>query len=455
MGHLPFILAAVAIVARDGFERPIWSDNWSPLASALVLLGALAGIVLILAVRLWGLYRAMDRRGSVRAARRASGAIRHAQFALALAFVVGVIAFGWLDAVRTWIGDGVGYDELVAILPLLVASMCCAGLGFGLERRLREAALLRQIDEGATIYAVPTRWAHVWLFTRQQPLFVLLPVLTILSWSECVALIADGPLAFAMQVGGAIALLALAPLMVRFLWDTTPIRAGALGDRLRTMASSHGVGVRAFLVWHTGGAQVNAAVIGLLPWLRYVVITDALLESLPGPEVEAVAAHEIGHIRRRHMPWLIGAAMGPALVLGLAGERLALALGLVPTLPGLIAGGAGALIVFGMVSRRFERQADSFAAQHLSHGAPQVEEHAASVMVSALRRVAHLNGLPVDRPTWRHGSIGTRCRALGTTIGSRFGRTPPDHAAAWAKLMVLVLVLAGGFWATLDALSRS
>ena len=43
---------------------------------------------------------------------------------------------------------------------------------------------------------------------------------------------------------------------------------------------------------------------GALPWFRYVLLTDALIENLNPLEVAAVFGHEIGHIAHRHLFYL-------------------------------------------------------------------------------------------------------------------------------------------------------
>jgi STE24 endopeptidase len=69
----------------------------------------------------------------------------------------------------------------------------------------------------------------------------------------------------------------------------------------------------------------------------------------------------------------------------------------------------GAFVVaFGYVSRRFERQADVFAARTLeqiaNEGQSHVGPHGAGVFSSALRKVAAINNMPLSpRGPWRGG----------------------------------------------------
>ena len=47
--------------------------------------------------------------------------------------------------------------------------------------------------------------------------------------------------------------------------------------------------------------MINACVTGILPGFRYVLLTDALIESLTPEEATAVFGHEIGHLAHRHL----------------------------------------------------------------------------------------------------------------------------------------------------------
>jgi len=213
--------------------------------------------------------------------------------------------------------------------------------------------------------------------------------------------------------------------------------------------------------------MLNGAVIGLLAPLRYVLLTDALLESLPTVQVEAVLAHEVGHVRRRHMPWLLGALIAclgiASIVVGLIAAWGVALIGIAPTeqLGGILeavmilAGVAGGLVGFGFVSRRFERQADAFAAQHLSGLTKEnrgrgliVSPEASETMADALQAVADLNHVPPGRFTWRHGSIAGRQRALRALEGHPVDRLLIDRAARRVKLLVLlgIIVVGGLIW---------
>jgi Zn-dependent protease with chaperone function len=260
--------------------------------------------------------------------------------------------------------------------------------------------------------------------------------------------------------------LTMMPLVLRRVWSTAVLGPGPLRDRLSEMCRRQRVKVRELLVWGTHGTMINGAVMGFVGPVRYILLTDALLESLPQVQVEAVMAHELGHVKRKHMLWL-GIAAVSAITLAQLGINGGLWLvwgdrafasdpaQAAVALAALLAG----LWVFGFVSRRFEWQADAFAVQHLSQAGasadadspeasprPQtsglVTEAATIAMAGALESVARLNRIPRDKFTWRHGSISVRQRKLVALSGQRLDRLAVDRQVRWLKAASLVALAA-------------
>jgi Zn-dependent protease with chaperone function len=117
-----------------------------------------------------------------------------------------------------------------------------------------------------------------------------------------------------------------------------------------------------------------------------------------------------------------------------------------------------ALLVFGFVSRRFELQADAFAAQHLSGMSSAnagrgvvVTPEAAEAMAGALQSVAELNHIPVRRFTWRHGSIHARQRAVRSIVGAPADRIPIDRTVRRLKMVILIALLVTAAGVAADA----
>ncbi|QYU68019.1 M48 family metalloprotease [Leptolyngbya sp. 15MV] len=346
------------------------------------------------------------------------------------------------------------------------------------ERRLREAAIVRELDSGGPFHPIPTRWGYTLTSARHQLGLTVVPILAIAGWTELVAVLhprlgLGASLAWTATPAallGVLVILALMPAVLRRVWRTTALASGPLRDALTAMCRAHRVRVRDLLVWRTDGTLVNAAVIGLVPPIRYILLTDALLEHLPEQQVEAVLAHELGHVRRRHMIWLgligVGGMMFCAsamqLVLDAAMPHGDWSGGV--TLGAVAASLAGAIVIFGVASRRFEWQADAFAVQHLSGHvpgsrgpAPAIRPEAVLAMTGALDAVAHLNHMPRSRFTFRHGSIAERQQRLMSLVDRPADRLRPDRDAAAVKLAGLALLAAAivALWALPGPFSSS
>ncbi|MFG0274842.1 MAG: M48 family metallopeptidase [Phycisphaerales bacterium] len=427
-------------------------------------------IALVAHARVAMLVRAVDRDGRARRLLRAERTVSAARVAIGASAAWAIVGEAWLVMVRDRIGDLVLLDEALAILPALLALAWLWAAHYPVERRIRDALVLRSLDTDAGMHAPPTRWQYVLDQARHRALLALVPIGLIGAWVEGVdralamaqargwiTLDGDGWMlgAGTLEAAGALLTLALTPPLVRRIWDTVPLGAGALRDRLDALCKRQRVGVAEILVWRTRGATLNAAVMGVFAPVRYVLLSDALLERLPDDELEAVVAHEVGHARRRHLPWLMG-ALGATIGLGaLTGDLAAqllpahaaewgVWLDSIAIALGLCAG----FWALGMVSRRFERQADAFAVQHLSgmagghaSDAPATEE-ATRAMAGALGRVAALSHIPTERFTWRHGSIGSRQRAILHLAGRPLDAFDADRAANRAKRATLVALVA-------------
>lgn len=273
----------------------------------------------------------------------------------------------------------------------------------------------------------------------------------------------------------AAAVFILSPVLLRRIWRTAPLEKGIIRDRLEAICQRVGLRCREILVWKSDGLMINAAVMGLVPQCRYVMLSDGLLASMNVQQVEAVFGHEAGHVRHRHIQFfLLFALVGWFVVAGLmeGAEFLSRSGAKEATLTtsALQAMGLGASAIiwgigFGWLSRRFERQADMFGAQcvapdalacrlpcsvHLesqgaSVGATKVCMSGAAVFASALDRVAVLNGIPHEERSWRHSSIGSRIRFLTSLAGDPRRAQQFEREIRRAKALMVLLALIGSF----------
>lgn len=478
MPHLYIIVVLVSLSLAGGSSTGIGVPDWAngivpagtaPWARALAILTPF----LALAVAGWAgvsaCVRSLDRRGRVGAIRYSSRVIAVVRLTTLAWHAVSVFLLGGLGLVRTLTGDLVAVDEVIAAAPALLVLLYTYRLAYPIERRIRDAMLMRSLDEGRPVYAFPGPWRYVVGVARNNLAIIAVPLALILTWSELLDRVIPLLPVFAMgegeptlmqsagpallRIAGSILIFALIPPVMTRVWDTVPIPSGELRSGLERLAGAHKVRLRRFLVWRTHGAMLNGAVIGLTPWLRYIVLTDALLDNLREPEVEAVAAHEVAHVRSHHMVWLALAVLGSAMLFGEGTALLMFELGVPYAVLTWVSAGVAlvaVLLVLGAVSRRFEWQADAFAARHLS-GAETVTDEGAWAMSSALERVARLNGMPEKRFTWRHGSIAARRRRLAGLVGERSDRLPIDRHVRTAKVLTLLGFLVGA-WLTVSGL---
>src|SRR5205814_4046907 len=170
------------------------------------------------------------------------------------------------------------------------------------------------------------------------------------------------------------------PLLVRLILGLERLPDGPVRRRLETVARRLGFRCTDLLVWNTRGGMANAMVLGLLPWPRYVVFTDRLLDDFTTDEVEAVLGHEAGHVKHHHMLFYLGFLTLSMAILFLLSQLLIdpeskTHRDYLDALPWAAALIAYIFVVFGFVSRRCERQADVYGCRAVSCSSPNCVEH--------------------------------------------------------------------------------
>jgi len=392
--HLyPIVIVAIVLVA-DGASFK--ATEQFGIDGAWITATAV-GVPIVLLAMFWLMIRAFrrqaDRHRDVHAILKAGRLGRLVRGMIVAHHALVIIGLGWLSVIRSVTGDLLLVDELIAMLPPIAGLAGTWWVDYPIERRLRNAMLIRRLDSGSPVYPTPGRWAHVLMQLRMQLLPLLAPLLLIAAFGELIRNLAvgidDDRARFWIGEGATIVAAAgvfvIAPLLARLMLSVRSLPDTPLRRELLNVCARHNVKVRDVLVWDTGGVMINAAVMGLLGRLRYILMTDALLDTMDRRQLVAVMAHEIGHVRKHHMPWMIVAliailtAASLAVWLPLAGLH---ALGATEVATSMTAEGVAtflalaiAFLVFGWVSRRFERQADTFAVRHFSeHGMEEIKK---------------------------------------------------------------------------------
>ena len=308
------------------------------------------------------------------------------------------------------LGNSVLLDELLLLVPALLP------LAFS---QVAFTAVETAFDSPAGACrqrSLETAWLllrHVW-----SP--VLVPVLVLSAgYDVCAVFLPDlagsefGWCVWALPAAGIVATF---PLLLRLVWDAEPLPPGPLRRRLEHTARQSGLPLRRIYVWHTRGRITNAAVVGLLPSVRSVFLSDGLLCRLDDRQVEAVFAHELGHVRHRHALRRI-ALVGTA-AFGAAWVAPYCPAGIFQAVPAALFG-VTLLAVLGWYSRRLEHQADLHAVRILC-GTPSptsdVAVAAAERLIQALDRLveSERRGAKDD---WLHPSVARRAAALRRATG--------------------------------------
>ncbi len=439
---------------------------------------------------------------------RAMSRLRWATVGLAAAQVWGM---GWAQVV----GEAVGQTQYLKYLPMLLPAIFAAPalltwMGIwtaqhGVERAIRQRSLPYLLAQGLPNHEMPELGTYVWMQMRHN-LYLLVPMALATVVEELAALLDaywrySSTVAVPLLIG---VLLLLAPWLITRMWDTTPLR-GELRARLEKLAAAHRIRFRQIYVWRTSSMVTNAAILGYVPFARYFLMTDALLETLSDRQIEAVFAHEVGHASHKHLWWyamaicgafLLAASMGDAAayyfgatsVLGYVMGPATLSVGLTFGLLGLFL-----LLGFPFISRRFEHQADWFAARHMGESlaqeplrktpgvlfadaptlleqitaeqymrgevllepaiAPAVELVApapatvtlqgAEVFNSALETLVDVAHRSRDRASWMHPSINNRLALLRQLAGDERAAAAFRRRMIFTRVFILLVFVAG------------
>lgn len=213
----------------------------------------------------------------------------------------------------------------------------------------------------------------------------------------------------------------LFPALLIRLWGCTPLPAGAARQGIETFCRKQRVAYAEILSWPLfEGQVVTAGVMGFVKWFRYLLVTPALLQSLTPEEVEAVMAHELGHVKKGHLFLYLFLFLGflplsqlvsyPVLYLlssstffydavRLANKEPGAALAFASALPLLVVLILYFRYIFGFFMRNFERQADLYAMEATS---------SCRALVRVFEKIAWLSGNTRDLPSWHHFGLGER-----------------------------------------------
>ena len=329
---------------------------------------------------------------------------------------LGAQIFHWIDHLPG-LAPFKGLDGHVSMVPELIFMAPAMGAwvaiwlaAYFVEEASHERRLPYELGNERPVHELPTAGQYIVMQMRHNffpivflPMQAAVAVIGSLAtrWfphahdRQLIDMQAEG-IASVVFLGGL--LLVLPWLLVR-LWSTTPL-VGPLRQRLDGVAGLYRIRFRNILLWRTHNLVINAAILGWIPFARYFLMSDSLLEMISDRQLEAVFAHEVGHGVHKHIPWYFALLVGAmALAVGICGilvyalhlpENGNLAQFLLVALA-CICGG----LTMPLVAPRFEHQADWFAARHMAR---VYRERAAESRESA-RVPAKVQ--QADAPEWR------------------------------------------------------
>lgn len=246
----------------------------------------------------------------------------------------------------------------------------------------------------------------------------------------------------------------LAPPLVVKAWRCKSIPRDTRRAMLEKFCRDHDFRVRDYLFWPLmGGQALTAAVVGFVPRWRYILITPSFYNLLSDEELKAVVAHEMGHIKLRHMPFYLIFFLGFSGLMYVLGDlgltvllrsslfiRLALSENpidqgffimfcSVPVLFFLI---VYFRYIFGYFLRNSERQADVFALKVI--GNPWS-------LIRSFQKIAVASGNIEDVPSWHHFSIRERINFL--MVASQEPSAIDSHNRKMARSILAFFIIVG------------
>jgi Zn-dependent protease with chaperone function len=269
--------------------------------AAIVLMALAVSLVAARAIR-------RDAAGRLTRLQRFAWAKQAHLLAWLAAVCVTFYGLGWPQMVRfNWRLDQVILvKDLVLLAPIWMTLLLSWGAFYEVERALYDAAVSVGTSGGdGPRPGIASRGQFVWLHARHYLGLCILPILLLLMFQDVLRAVApaweeaDG--AWLVYLVPLAAIMVAFPHMLSRIWSTSTLPESPLRTRLDGLTCRMGVRCRDFRIWKTDRQVFNAAVAGLLPSARYIFMTDALLLYLRDDELEAVIAHELGHVRRHHL----------------------------------------------------------------------------------------------------------------------------------------------------------
>jgi Zn-dependent protease with chaperone function/Tfp pilus assembly protein PilF len=248
----------------------------------------------------------------------------------------------------------------------------------------------------------------------------------------------------------------IGPAMIQKFWRCKPLESGYVRSRIEKLCKRAGLEYSNILYWPIfGGRMITAGIMGLIKKFRYILITKALVRHLEPEEMDAVIAHEIGHIKRKHLHFYLVFFIGYIFVsytifdlliyfiiytdpvyrlISSSGINHDTIISAVFSLIIIIIFFVYFRYIFGYFMRNFERQADTYVFALFPSAKP---------LISTFKKIAATTGQSPDKPNWHHFSIKERIEYLNLceedkTYITRQDRKIKKSIAAYVAAIVII-----------------
>lgn len=358
----------------------------------------------------------------------------------------------WQDVVRgNWnLDQWPLLDEALILAPVIFSLVASWAIFYEIQTAIKSQQSTASQDNSTAATTKPSnqhkqsRLAFVSIRFRVYFLIVLIPIsIAVLAkdispWIETLAAANQ----FGIYFLATLSLLAGFPFLLLLIWKNQPIANQDLRSKLLATCGQHKIHVHDIRIWNTQGQVVNALVAGMLPKLRIILLSDALVRHFPKNELLAIVRHEAAHLRLWHLPTRIGFAILPLLALAIDERNptgvinflneLMTNLGFVQSSGvGLILAGYLSYLFLGFtwISHQIEHEADIYACQAIRiepvekaedstiEECPQLAptnsqfEYAQDVM-DALLRLGAFAPDQFEKSSLLHPSVGSRIRLI-------------------------------------------
>lgn len=354
----------------------------------------------------------------------------------AIMFVFFAIFLGWNNIVRQEFGLGnwIAIDDLIILLPFMLLEIVSTAIFHQVDLTIDQTIERRSGVVAAPIPHEEKLWVQ--LRTEHGPwMLIAVVVLTIhdvINWFNF-AETNHAMLAVASMGAMIVISLVVLPLAIRLALPLRSMPRDNVRNELEAWAKHEKIRFSDILIWKTRHSLANAAVTGILPQLRYIFISETILQQLAPLEVIGVFGHEVGHVRHRHLLKFFLFVLSSLVMLILIGagiERWMVtrweineALFVIPLYLWLAV--PYFYITLGYFSRRFERQADIAGCRATASFVPDpasslLDESSIAesitlrmregtlLFLGAMRKVTLINGMDGSHWSWRQGRLSDR-----------------------------------------------